>query len=134
VLCVHGEATGAEVDVFDRERVFIERTLWPKLVRIAEKITTDLLPFYGANLAERFDDIRPQDRSALFAEMRAARGLLSVNEMRARYFQLGPVQWGDGARPGPPAPDVDALAPPDDPAASAAAVPAEEPPAAASAS
>ncbi len=24
-----------------------ERTLWPKLVRIAEKITTDLLPFYG---------------------------------------------------------------------------------------
>ena len=105
-----------------------------KLVRIAEKITTDLLPFYGANLAGRFEDIRPQDRSALFAEMRAARGLLSVNEMRARYFQLGPVQWGDGARPGPPAPDVDALTPPDDPAASADAVPADEPPKTASAS
>jgi dihydroorotase len=29
VLCVHGEATGADVDVFDRERVFIERTLSP---------------------------------------------------------------------------------------------------------
>jgi len=116
-----------EANALVGERVFIERTLWPKLVRIAEKITTDLLPFYGANLAGRFDDIRPQDRSALFAEMRAARGLLSINEMRARYFQLGPVQWGDGARPGPPAPDVDALTPPDDPAASADAVPAEEP-------
>ncbi len=32
ILCVHGEATGHEVDVFDRERVFIERTRSP-LVR-----------------------------------------------------------------------------------------------------
>jgi dihydroorotase len=46
VLCVHGEATGAEVDVFDRERVFIERTLSPLVRRfpglkvVFEHITT----------------------------------------------------------------------------------------------
>jgi len=46
VLCVHGEATGAEVDVFDRERVFVERTLSPLVRRfpglkvVFEHITT----------------------------------------------------------------------------------------------
>jgi dihydroorotase len=30
-LCVHGEETAPEVDVFDRERVFLERTLAPLL-------------------------------------------------------------------------------------------------------
>jgi len=46
VLCVHGEATGAEVDVFDREQVFIERVLAPLIERfpalrvVFEHITT----------------------------------------------------------------------------------------------
>jgi dihydroorotase len=31
VFCVHGEVTDAEVDIFDREAVFIERTLTPLL-------------------------------------------------------------------------------------------------------
>ena len=33
-LCVHGEVTHAEVDVFDREAVFIEQVLEPLLARI----------------------------------------------------------------------------------------------------
>lgn len=46
VLSVHGEATGTDVDVFDRERVFIERTLSPLVRRfpglkvVFEHITT----------------------------------------------------------------------------------------------
>jgi HK97 family phage portal protein len=118
-----------EANALVGERVFVERTLWPKLVRIAEKITTDLLPFYGANLAGRFDDIRPQDRSALLAEIRAARGLLSVNEMRARYFQLGPVPWGDGARSATPSPDENFPAAPRDSGTDAAPQQTGEPPA-----
>jgi HK97 family phage portal protein len=80
-----------EANALVGERVFIERTLWPKLVRIAEKITTYLLPFYGANLTGRFDDIRPQDKQAMFEEIRVARDVLTVDEIRARYFQLGPM-------------------------------------------
>lgn len=47
VLCVHGEVTGADVDVFDREQVFIERVLaplarrFPALRIVFEHITTD---------------------------------------------------------------------------------------------
>ena len=46
VLCVHGEATHPEVDVFDREQVFIEQVLAPLAVRfpalriVFEHITT----------------------------------------------------------------------------------------------
>ena len=45
-LMVHGEATGGDVDVFDRERVFVERTLAPLVDRfpglkvVLEHVTT----------------------------------------------------------------------------------------------
>jgi HK97 family phage portal protein len=93
-----------EANALVGERVFIERTLWPKLVRIAEKITTDLLPFYGANLVGQFDDIRPQDRALMLQEIRVARGVLTVDEIRARYFQMGPTPPSD--QPSPPDPDT----------------------------
>lgn len=79
------------------ERLFIERTLWPKLVRIAARITTDLLPFWPGEAVARFEDIRPTDSQARLDEIRAAYPVLSINEIRQRYFQLGPVHWGEGA-------------------------------------
>ncbi|MCB2066656.1 MAG: dihydroorotase [Erythrobacter sp.] len=36
VLCVHGEVTSAEIDVFDREAVFIERVLAPLVAQLPE--------------------------------------------------------------------------------------------------
>ena len=36
VLCVHGEVTDADVDIFDRERVFIDRTLAPLAARFPD--------------------------------------------------------------------------------------------------
>lgn len=78
------------------ERLFIERTLYPKLVRIAEKITQALLPFWGEGYVAQFDDIRPSDDAARLEELRAAHGVLTINELRARYFQLPPVSLGDG--------------------------------------
>ncbi|MCL4674194.1 MAG: dihydroorotase [Sphingomonadaceae bacterium] len=60
-LCIHGEVTDHDVDVFDREAVFIERTLAPLIVRlphlrvIFEHITTaDAVQFVdgaGENVA-----------------------------------------------------------------------------------
>ena len=47
VLCVHGEVTDPEVDIFDREAVFIDRVLgpllqdFPELKVVLEHITTD---------------------------------------------------------------------------------------------
>ena len=61
VLCVHGETTAADVDIFDRERVFIEKTLsplvrhFPGLKIVFEHITTSEAAQFvraaGANVA-----------------------------------------------------------------------------------
>ena len=95
VALVSENATEANAKV--AERLFIERTLYPKLVRIAQKISQELLPFYADNLVAEYEDIRPTDTQARLAEIRSAYPILSINEMRSRYFQLPPVTWGDVA-------------------------------------
>ncbi|MEQ7874772.1 dihydroorotase [Sphingomonas sp. ASV193] len=78
VLCVHGEVTGEEVDVFDREAVFIDRILaplvrdYPDLRIVLEHITTrDAAQFVAAAPATVAATITPQHmmlgRNALFA-------------------------------------------------------------------
>ena len=76
------------------ERLFIERTLWPRLVRIASKITQDLLPFWPGEHVAQFEDIRPTDSRARLEEIRTAAPVLSINEVRERYYQLPPAPWG----------------------------------------
>lgn len=77
-LLIHGEVTDQDVDIFDRERVFIERTLenvvrdFPDLRIVFEHITTkdavDFVTTAGANIAAT---ITPQhlhiNRNAMFA-------------------------------------------------------------------
>ena len=88
-------ATEANAKVAERQ--FIERTLWPKLVRIAQKITQELLPFYAGAARAEFVDIRPTDVEARLQAIRTAYPILSINEIREQYYQLAPVAWG--ARP-----------------------------------
>jgi dihydroorotase len=78
VLCVHGEVTDPDVDMFDREAVFIERVLssvveaFPALKIVFEHITTseavDFVAEAGPNVAAT---VTPQhlviNRNALFA-------------------------------------------------------------------
>ena len=109
---VSENATEANAKV--AERLFIERTLYPKLVRMAQKISQEMLPFYGEGLIAEYDDIRPTDTQARLDEIRTAYPLLSINELRATYYQLPPVAWGDvpmgmnppASEPKPPAKSV----------------------------
>jgi dihydroorotase len=78
VLCVHGEVTDPQIDVFDREAVFIERVLspltrdFPALKLVLEHITTaeavDFVSASGPNVAAT---VTPQhlliNRNAIFA-------------------------------------------------------------------
>ena len=78
VLCIHGEVTDGEVDVFDREAVFIERTLaplvrdFPGLKVVLEHITTRQAAEFVAGAPDNVAaTITPQhlhlNRNALFA-------------------------------------------------------------------
>lgn len=77
VLQVHGEATGGEVDVFDRERIFIEQSLtriqrdFPELRIVFEHITTrEAVEFVQAAGPEIAATVTPHhlliNRNALF--------------------------------------------------------------------
>jgi dihydroorotase len=77
VLCIHGEVTDRDVDIFDREAVFIERTLaglvrdFPALKIVLEHITTADAAHYVADApANVAATITPQhlliNRNALF--------------------------------------------------------------------
>jgi HK97 family phage portal protein len=88
------DANATETNAQVAERMFVERTLWPKLVRVAQKITQELLPFWpGEHIAE-FEDIRPTDAQARLEEIRVSYPVLSVNEIRERYYRLPAVEWG----------------------------------------
>jgi dihydroorotase len=78
VLCVHGEVVDTDVDVFDREAVFIERVLirlakdFPRLKIVLEHITTEDAVQFVAQAGENIaSTITPQhlviNRNALFA-------------------------------------------------------------------
>jgi dihydroorotase len=78
MLCVHGEVTDPEIDVFDREAVFVERVLsrlvddFPELKIVLEHITTaDAVDFVAANTANVGATVTPQhlviNRNAIFA-------------------------------------------------------------------
>lgn len=77
-LCVHGEVTAADIDIFDREAVFIERVLqplrhdFPALRIVFEHITTaDAVDFVLAQSSGLAATITPHhlllNRNALFA-------------------------------------------------------------------
>ncbi|MEO8537755.1 MAG: dihydroorotase [Betaproteobacteria bacterium] len=78
VLSIHGEVTDADIDVFDRERVFIDRELaglvrdFPQLRIVLEHVTTAEGAAFVAEASSRIAaTITPQhllySRSALFA-------------------------------------------------------------------
>ncbi len=89
---VSENATEANAKV--AERLFIERTLWPKLMRLSQKITQDLLPFWPGNYIAEFDDIRPTDVQARLDEIKTAYPVMSINEIRERYYRLPATLWG----------------------------------------
>ena len=77
VFCIHGEVTDPDVDVFDREAVFIERTLtplvrdFPALKMVLEHITTrQAAEFVASAPANIAATVTPQhlhlNRTALF--------------------------------------------------------------------
>jgi hypothetical protein len=65
-------------------------------VRIAEKITNDVLPLYGDGLVGEFDDIRPTDRQLELAEIEAYARTHTVDEVRAKYYNDQPLDMGRG--------------------------------------
>src|SRR5690606_17538593 len=53
------------------------------------------LPFWPGEYVAEFEDIRPTDTQARLDEIRATYPVLSINEIRQRYYHLPSVAWGE---------------------------------------
>lgn len=77
---------------------FNEMAVWPQLVSIAETITNNVLPAYGDNLVGAFDDIRVVDRGLRLSEQAAAERVQKIDEVRATFYNLPPLEDDRGNR------------------------------------
>lgn len=108
---------------------FSEMTIWPIHQAVAEKFTNDILPGYGEGLVGEFDDVRESDRQMDLKEQEIAFQVLTVKEIRERYYQLEPLgderddQLVSGATAAPPKEEPEpAMMPPTPPPAPPAVV------------
>lgn len=96
---VDPNATEANAKVGEQR---FKETVWALLTLVAEQLTVELVePFYawweGApDLEATFEDIRPLDRELELREREAARGVLTIDEIRGEYFQRDPLPEGRG--------------------------------------
>jgi len=78
--------------------MFIRDTIKPKLIAMAEKITSAILiPKYGIDYLGKFDEVSTETKDQSLTEMGivAKAGVLTVNEYRAKYLNLKPIKGGD---------------------------------------
>ncbi len=87
------EENATQANAAIARETFLGDTIWPKLIRFSQKLTQHLAPFFGDDLVLVPEDIR--DNSANIAEVQAAAGYLTVNEIRQRYWGLDAVIGGD---------------------------------------
>lgn len=85
------DVNATEANAVAGKSTFVEFSIWPLLVGMAEKITNDILPYYGQNLIGEFDDPRPSDRAMDLNEQGAAERVQTVDELRQKYYQLEPI-------------------------------------------
>lgn len=76
---------------------FIGMGVWPKMVQIAEKVTNDILPSYGANLVGEFEDIRPTDQVLELQKQGAAEKVHTIDELREMFYSAPPIGDERGA-------------------------------------
>ena len=73
------------------KQTFLEMSVWPRLVEMAQKITLDILPAYGKSLVAEFDDPRQTDRVLELQEQEVYSKSHTVDEIRAQFYEDDPL-------------------------------------------
>lgn len=85
----------------EQRRIFWEHTLLAKLEKIQASITSNIVQPYDDDLYVAFDKDsiealkESRETRARVAAMLTDRGIMTINEIRERFFNLSPVEWGD---------------------------------------
>lgn len=85
-------SSATEANARNGSAVFNERTVYPKHVMMAEKITNQILPLYaGRPLIGQFEDIRITDRQMEMDEMKLYSESHTLAEIREKYYGDPPL-------------------------------------------
>lgn len=80
-----------EANAIAGKSTLIEFGVWPLLVQLAQKLTAEVLPLYGAGLLGEFDDMRQANRILDMQEQEAYERTHTINEIRLEYYGDGPM-------------------------------------------
>ncbi|MBA4420262.1 MAG: hypothetical protein C0391_03870 [Anaerolinea sp.] len=106
VLAVNATEANAKTGL----ATFNSMAIWPMLSSVGEKVSADLLPFYGDNLRVAHEDIRITDRVLNLDEQREYAKTHTLDEIRKKYYgdkplpkrgDLLPVELVPISTPGP---------------------------------
>lgn len=70
---------------------FLEFAVYPIQRAIGEKITNDILPFYGENLRGEFEDVRMKDKVFNLQEQQEYARTHTIDEIRQKYYSDDPI-------------------------------------------
>jgi HK97 family phage portal protein len=92
------DKNATEANAIVADKIFKEKTIWPLLTLMAEQITAQLIipDLHNGDYEAIFDDIRPADKQMQIQELGAARGALTVNEVRQRYYSMPALPGSEG--------------------------------------
>lgn len=81
------------------------QNIYEWLTLLGQALTIELAPFFEpvsqrGSLQIDFKDIRPIDRELRLREIEVAEKSHSINEIRQQYYDLPPIEWGDGPAAG----------------------------------
>jgi HK97 family phage portal protein len=80
-----------EANAKSGKATFSEYAVFPALCRVAEKITSTVLPAYGDNIVGEFDDPRAKDRQLEINEIVEYSKTHTVAEIRKKYYGDDPL-------------------------------------------
>lgn len=75
----------------------LEFAIWPEHVAVAEKITNDILPAYGADLVAEFDDVRQSDEVLELQRIAEYSKTHTIDQINKEFYNEGPLGDPRGA-------------------------------------
>lgn len=85
------EPSATEANALAARATYAEKTLWPTMEAIAQKVTSDILPAYGRKLIGVFTDPRVVDKKINLEEQAAFERTHTIEEVRKEYYQDEPI-------------------------------------------
>ncbi|TXH46217.1 MAG: phage portal protein [Desulfurellales bacterium] len=89
-----------EANAMAGRATFMDMAVWPALCAIAESLTNNLLPSWSSQRIEyvaEFEDVRQTDQAMELQQIQTASGVMTVNEIRQKYYGLDELPDERGA-------------------------------------